>query len=84
MNTLPSPEEIKAKPFFHKPFFIAPPSDVFAKRAARFSALAQEEQDLSWQAYLNLLAALCQTQDQFLSRQEKIRDIPPQLPRDEA
>lgn len=84
MNTLPSPEEIKAKPFFHKPFFIAPPSDVFAKRAARFSALAQEEQDLSWQAYLNLLAALCQTQDQFLSRQEKIRDIPPQLPRDET
>lgn len=65
MNTQP-PEEIQNKPFFYKPFFIAPKSNVFAECAIRFDELAAEDKS-SWRDYLVLLAEVSRAQDVALN-----------------
>lgn len=65
MNTQ-TPEEIQNKPFFYKPFFIAPKNNVFAERAIRFDELAAEDQS-SWRDYLALLAEVSRAQDVALN-----------------
>lgn len=64
MNTQ-TPDEIKNKPFFYKPFFIEPKNNLFAERAIRFEELAQADNG-GWQDYLALMAAVCRAQDAVL------------------
>lgn len=66
MNTQ-TPEEIKNKPFFYKPFFIEPKANLFAERAIRFDELAQAEHS-GWHDYLTLMATVCRAQDDVLNR----------------
>lgn len=65
MNTQ-TPEQIQNKPFFYKPFFIAPQHTVFAERAIRFDELAAADQS-SWRDYLALLAEVSRAQDVALN-----------------
>lgn len=57
-------EEIE-KSFFHIPFWIAPPADIFAVRGERFTALANED-DTEWKNYLLFLARVCEVQQSLL------------------
>lgn len=60
-----TPEQIKNKPFFYKPFFIPPERDVFARRAIRAAELAEQDGG-TMQAYLKLLAAVSRAQQAAL------------------
>lgn len=66
MNTQ-TPEEIQNKPFFYKPFFIAPKSNIFAERAIRFDELATADTS-GWRDYLALLATLSRAQNSALNQ----------------
>ena len=62
-----TPEQIKNKPFFYKPFFSPPERDVFARRAIRAAELAEQDGG-TMQAYLKLLAAVSRAQQAALDK----------------